>query len=35
MAEATTDVVCGKVGVDSPCRTREVALRSYRDYYDA
>jgi glycerol-3-phosphate dehydrogenase len=35
MAEATADVVCSKVGVTAACRTREVALRSYRDYYDA
>jgi glycerol-3-phosphate dehydrogenase len=35
MAEATADLVCRKVGVKTSCRTREVALRSYRDYYDA
>jgi glycerol-3-phosphate dehydrogenase len=35
MAEATADVVCGKLGVTNPCRTRDVPLRSYRDYFDA
>ena len=35
MAEATADLVCRKVGVSAPCRTREVPLRSYRDYFDA
>jgi glycerol-3-phosphate dehydrogenase len=35
MAEATADVVCGKLGVTIPCRTRDVPLRSYRDYFDA
>lgn len=33
MAEKTADVVCGKLGVDSPCRTRETPLASYREYY--
>jgi glycerol-3-phosphate dehydrogenase len=35
MAEATSDIVCRKLGVCEPCRTREVPLRSYRDYYHA
>ena len=35
MAEATSDVVCAKLGVIAACRTREVPLRSYRQYYDA
>jgi glycerol-3-phosphate dehydrogenase len=35
MAEATADVVCAKLGVDGPCRTRDVALHSYREYFDA
>jgi glycerol-3-phosphate dehydrogenase len=35
MAEATADLVCRKFGVTTACRTREIALRSYRDYYDA
>ena len=35
MAEATADVVCGKLGVTEPCRTRDVPLRSFRDYFDA
>lgn len=29
MAEATADVVCQKLGVDEPCRTREVVLLSH------
>jgi glycerol-3-phosphate dehydrogenase len=32
MAEATADVVCEKLWVTAPCRTRDVSLRSYRDY---
>jgi glycerol-3-phosphate dehydrogenase len=35
MAEATADAACRKLGVLTPCRTREVPLRSYRDYFDA
>jgi glycerol-3-phosphate dehydrogenase len=35
MAEATSDIVCGKLGIDAPCRTREVPLHSYRAYFDA
>jgi len=35
MAEATAGVVCGKLGVTTPCRTRDVPLHSYRDYFDA
>jgi glycerol-3-phosphate dehydrogenase len=35
MAEATADLVCRKVAITTPCRTRDVPLRSYRDYYDA
>lgn len=35
MAETTSDVVCAKLGVTAACRTREVPLRSYRQYYDA
>jgi len=35
MAETTADVVCGKLGVTTPCRTRDVPLHSYRDYFDA
>ncbi|HEX2987053.1 MAG TPA: FAD-dependent oxidoreductase, partial [Chloroflexota bacterium] len=33
MAEATSDVVCHKLGVTAPCRTREVVLASYRTFY--
>lgn len=33
MAEKTADVVCRKLGVDAPCRTRETVLASYREYY--
>lgn len=35
MAEKTVDVVCAKLGVESPCRTRDVPLASYRDYRHA
>jgi glycerol-3-phosphate dehydrogenase len=34
MAERTADVVCAKLDIDAPCRTRDVPLRSHRDYYD-
>lgn len=34
MAEATADVVCRKLGITTPCRTRDVRLHSYRDYFD-
>ena len=33
MAEATADLVCGKLGVDAPCRTREVVLLPHTAYY--
>ncbi|MDX1436877.1 MAG: FAD-dependent oxidoreductase [Anaerolineales bacterium] len=33
MAEKTADIVCEKLGVTSECRTKEVPLRSYRDFY--
>jgi len=35
MAEATSDVVCRTLGIAAACRTAEVPLRSYRDYYRA
>jgi glycerol-3-phosphate dehydrogenase len=35
MAQATSDIVCAKLGVREPCRTHEVPLRSFRDYYHA
>jgi glycerol-3-phosphate dehydrogenase len=34
MAEATADMVCGKLGVSAPCRTRETKLLSFRQYYE-
>jgi glycerol-3-phosphate dehydrogenase len=33
MAEATADLVCAKLGVQAPCRTREVVLASHTAYY--
>ena len=33
MAEAASNVVCRKLGVTAECRTREVVLASYREYY--
>lgn len=33
MAEKTADVVCQRLGVDAPCRTRDTALASYSEYY--
>lgn len=33
MAETTVDVVCRKLGITTPCTTKEVVLISYRDYY--
>ena len=35
MAEATADVVCSKLGIDAPCRTREVVLLPHGAYYTA
>ena len=32
MAEKTADIVCGKLGVDAPCRTAEEALPSSGEY---
>jgi glycerol-3-phosphate dehydrogenase len=34
MAEAVTNMVCKKLGVEAECRTREVVLESYRNYYN-
>lgn len=34
MAEKISDIVCAKLGVVAPCRTREVVLESYRNYYN-
>ena len=33
MAEATADLVCAKLGVQAPCRTREVVLAPHTAYY--
>jgi glycerol-3-phosphate dehydrogenase len=33
MAETTTDLVCNKLGIQAPCRTRETRLASYRAFY--
>ncbi|MBN1149264.1 MAG: FAD-dependent oxidoreductase [Anaerolineales bacterium] len=33
MAEKTADIVCGKLGVTTPCITKETPLLSYRQYY--
>jgi glycerol-3-phosphate dehydrogenase len=33
MAEAAADVVCAKLGLDAPCRTREVVLEPHSAYY--
>jgi len=35
MAEKTADVVCGKLGVSSPCLTKETRLLSYRKFYES
>jgi len=33
MAEKTADVVCEKLGINTPCATKDVLLLSYRQYY--
>jgi glycerol-3-phosphate dehydrogenase len=33
MAEKTADVVCAKLGVDAPCRTRDTILLPHTAYY--
>ena len=33
MAEVTTDIVCAKLGITAPCRTREVVLLPHTAYY--
>jgi glycerol-3-phosphate dehydrogenase len=33
MAEATADLVCRKLGVDAPCRTRDTVLGPHTAYY--
>ncbi|HZD74455.1 MAG TPA: FAD-dependent oxidoreductase [Actinomycetota bacterium] len=34
MAEAAADLVCAKLGVQEPCRTRETVLLEHTAYYD-
>jgi glycerol-3-phosphate dehydrogenase len=34
MAEAVSNLVCRKLGVAAECRTREVVLASYREFYN-
>jgi glycerol-3-phosphate dehydrogenase len=34
MAETTVNVVCQKLGLDIPCRTKEEVLLPYRAYYN-
>jgi glycerol-3-phosphate dehydrogenase len=33
MAERVTDIVCQKLGIKAPCRTREFPLTSYRQFF--
>jgi glycerol-3-phosphate dehydrogenase len=33
MAEAAADLVCAKLGVAAPCRTREIVLVPHGAYY--
>jgi len=33
MAEKTVDVACCKLGISTPCTTKEIPLISYREYY--
>jgi len=33
MAEKVADIVCGKLGVDVPCRTADVPLVDYRRFH--
>jgi glycerol-3-phosphate dehydrogenase len=33
MAEEVVDLVCAKTGIQAECRTRDVKLSSYRDFY--
>ncbi|MFN2138642.1 MAG: FAD-dependent oxidoreductase [Candidatus Promineifilaceae bacterium] len=34
MAEVTADIVCGKLGIDEPCRTREVILLPHTAFFN-
>jgi glycerol-3-phosphate dehydrogenase len=33
MAEKTADLACSKLGITSPCQTRQIPLISYREFY--
>jgi glycerol-3-phosphate dehydrogenase len=33
MAESTADMVCARLGIQAACQTRDLPLKSYRDYY--
>jgi glycerol-3-phosphate dehydrogenase len=33
MAETTANVTCAKLGITTPCVTKEIPLLSYRSYY--
>jgi len=33
MAEATADLVCAKLGLEAPCRTRDTVLAPHTAYY--
>lgn len=35
MAEKVVDIVCAKAGVQAECRTRDVPLQNYREFYRA
>ena len=35
MAEDAANVICTKLGIEAPCRTRETELLPYRAYYHA
>jgi glycerol-3-phosphate dehydrogenase len=35
MAEATADVICGKLGLDRPCQTTDVVLLPHAAWYSA
>ena len=35
MAELCADVVCRKLGIDEPCRTRDMILLPHTAYYSA
>ncbi|MCC7164130.1 MAG: FAD-dependent oxidoreductase [Anaerolineae bacterium] len=34
MAEKVSDIVCGELGIDAPCKTRTTPLVSYREFYN-